>query len=87
MLEGEGFLLVGIFWIGHTLQADKELELKNKGLFHEEQGEDNSSFYPQYELPKDGKPICINERASRIASAGPHTLVLQLDDWDKLNSQ
>lgn len=87
MLEGEGFLLVGIFWIGHTLQADKFLELKKFGLFHEGLGDDNSSFYPQYELSKDGKPICINERASKIASAGPHTLVLQLDDWDKLNSQ
>lgn len=44
---------------------------------------DNSRFYPQFEITKDGDPICINERATQIAATNPYTLVLQLDDFDK----
>ena len=79
--------MVGIFFIGYTLQAEiyDEFIRKQQLDYSDIEAEDKSKYYPQYELPKDGKPICINERATQIASVGKHILVLQLDDWDKEN--
>ena len=88
-LNNDDFFLISIYWIGYTLQPDLQLEfLKQQNLVFPELGlgKDQSRFYAQYELTKDAEPICINEYATQIASAGDHTLVLQIDEWDRQNS-
>ena len=76
-------LAVGIVWIGfklvEELNAHKEI-LEDIGYKRPPKSKDNTLLEQSFAISTDGKPVCINEHATRIAS-GPSTHVLQFDAW------
>ena len=78
----KSLLAVGICWIGFHLTPSADMAvIKENKLVATHTGEDGSEFYPHYELTSKGEPICINEYATKIASQGPNTHVIHLDDY------
>ena len=83
----ENVLLIGIYWIGHTLQEDYDAGVMEElDLLKEEEREDGSKLKLQYEVTCLGQPICINEYATQIAG-GAHTYVVHIDDFNPLHEQ
>ena len=69
-LEQQEILLVGIIWIGHTLQSDmyshKQI-MDEIGIKEIKSEIDGSEYFPRFELNHLGQAICINEYSARIA--------------------
>ena len=81
-LERQELLLVGLCWIGRSLDPDNG---KHKAIMEgkyeaKRSAVDGSEFYPWFELNHLGQPICLNEYATDIAS-GPNTHVMHFDDF------
>ena len=68
----ERILLIGIYWIGFTINEYGDLQdhlkdskdAKENGFNVTEEGDDGSVFVPHYEMTSLGQPICINEYAT-----------------------
>lgn len=56
------------------------------GKYDLKQGEDESEYFPWFELDFLGQPICINEYATDIAS-GENTHIIHFDDKNAENDQ
>ena len=55
-----------------------------EGKYVKNVSDDESTFYPWFELNHLGQPICLNEYATHIAS-GSNTHVIHLDDFQPNN--
>ena len=82
-------LVIGIAWIGHTLDPDYEphkkiisesIDYKAAPNTKVQNSTNASEIYPWFELTHLGEPICLNEHLCEI-SKGEGVHVLLLDDY------